>query len=137
MTSVAAFLAYVERVRSHPFVWGRHDCMTFANAAVTAYRGRGFADDWVNAYSTENEASSHAAALLLAMGAGNVVEAVDRRLDRSRSLIPPRASVVARPSDGVLGYGFGVMVSDRAAFVGPRGLVMLKVRPTDICWSVG
>lgn len=137
MTSVDAFMAYVERVRDLPFLWGKHDCLSFANGAVTAYCGHGFADDWIDGYSAETEAASHAAALLLSMGVPSVIEAVDLRLDRNKLVIPPRASVVARASDGILGYAFGVVVSDRVAFVGARGLAMLRMRPTDICWSVG
>lgn len=136
MKSVDSFMSYVESVRARPFTWGKHDCLSFSNGAVAAYRGRGFADDWINGYSAENEATTHAAALMLAIGVTNVIEAMDRRLPRNQLVIPPRASVVARASDGVLGYAFGVVVSDKVAFVGPRGLVMLKMRHNDICWSV-
>jgi hypothetical protein len=134
--SLDRFLSYVESVRNVPFSWGTHDCLTFSNAAVTAYRGHGYADDWLYGYTTELGAAVHCKRLLRRQGFSGIVEAVDSRLTRYSFRVPPRGCVIARPCDGVLGYAFGIVVSDRAAFVGGVGLDILRLEPDDVFWRV-
>lgn len=129
-------MAYIESVRSRPFLWGDHDCLSFTNSAVTIYRGHGFADDWLGGYSTDMGAAVHCTRLLREQGFSGIVDAVDSRLSRYSARVPPRGSVVARPCEGVLGYAFGIAVSDRAAFVGVAGLDMLRFESDDIFWRV-
>ena len=136
MTSIESFLTYVESVRSRPFSWGTHDCLMFANNAVRSYRGKGFADDWLGIYTSEISALDHYTRQLHECGFSGIVDAVDSRLDRLNLRIPPRASVAARPHSGFLGYAFGVVVSDRVAFVGKTGLSMTRAEPHDLFWSV-
>lgn len=136
MICLDRFLAYVESVRDVPFSWGDHDCLTFANMCTRAARGSGFADDWMGGYSTEMGAAVHCTRLLREQGFSGIVDAVDTRLTRVRSKLPPRTSVIGRPCRGVLGYAFGVVVSDRAAFVGKTGLDFLRVEPSDLFWSI-
>jgi hypothetical protein len=130
------FMAYVESVRSVPFQWGTHDCLSFSNSAVTAYRGYGYADDWLGGYSTETGAALHCTRLLRRQGFSGIVDAVDTRLVRWPGRIPSRGSVIARPCDGLLGYAFGIVVSDRAAFVGRTGLDILRIETDDVFWRV-
>lgn len=129
-------MAYVESVRSTPFRWGSHDCLSFSNAAVEAYRGYGYVDDWLGGYSTDAGAAVHSTRLLRRHGFSGIVDAVDTRLERYQHRVPPRGSVVARPCRGILGYAFGVVVSDRAAFVGVSGLNMLRIETDDVFWRV-
>ena len=136
MTGIDGFYAYIESVRSNPFCWGKHDCFTFCNDAVRSYKGVGFADDWMGNYTSERGALIHSTRLLHRHGFSGIVEAVDSRLHRFSSMYPPRGSVVARSHPGVLRYAFGVVVSDRLAFVGKTGLLFVKITPEDIFWSV-
>ncbi len=130
------FYAFVESVRDVPFEWGTHDCITFANSAVRCYRGHGFCDDWLGGYSTELGAACHAKRLLHLNGFPGIIEAVDTRLKRIQTRYPSRGCVVARRTKGVLGFAFGVVVSDRIAFVGATGLDMSKKDQIDVYWSV-
>ncbi len=44
---------WIDSVRDEPFRWGPHDCITFANNAAIAMRGFGFADEFIEGYSTK------------------------------------------------------------------------------------
>lgn len=136
MKDLARFLAYVESVRSIGFQWGCHDCLTFANNAAKEYRGFGFADDWLGGYDSDIGAAIHSRRLLRQLGFSGIVDAVDSRLKRFNAKYPPRGSIVGRPCNGILGYAFGVVVSERLAFVGKNGLDFLKKESTDIFWSL-
>jgi hypothetical protein len=67
-----------------------------------------------------------------------LVSELDKRFRRCAH-VPPVGSIVAvqdteRES---IGYRLGVVVSDKAAFVSPSGLVFAKLRPeTDMYWIV-
>ena len=41
---------YLRSVRTIPFKWGEHDCLTFSNSAFKLYHGFGYADDWIGQY---------------------------------------------------------------------------------------
>jgi len=128
---------YLESVRSKPFEWGVHDCMIFANACVKAQTGAGFADDWASGYSTIRQCLVHHIIKLREVGARDIVAAIDTRLKRSTSRFAPRGSIVALPApESFTGYGLGVVVSHRAAFVGLGGLSFMTLSGNNIAWEV-
>jgi len=72
------------------------------------------------------------------MGCDNIIDAMDQRLHRSDFSLPPRGSICGR-SDGlgasVMSIAFGVVVSDKIAFVGYDGLVFDTAKTSDIFWG--
>ena len=128
---------FVKARRSMPFEWGVNDCLTFANEAVKAQRGYGFGDEFLGGYSTVKGALEAYSSWLEASGCSNIVEGLDKQLDRAVGL-PPRGSVVAMPSDddAVFPYSFGVMVSQYAAFVTKEGLIMVVPDDSFLAWRV-
>jgi hypothetical protein len=132
-----ALAGYLDAVRDKPFEWGIHDCMIFTNACVKAQTGSGFADDWASGYKTIRQCLVHHIIKLREVGARDIVEAIDKRLPRSAYKFAPRGSIVAMPApESFTGYALGVVVSHRAAFVGPDGLSFVTLSGDDIAWEV-
>lgn len=135
MGNLARFLT---EVSDRPFQWGRHDCLTFADRAVTLQRGRGFVTEWLGHYS------SGRAALLryrrFAAGSrryADLIEVADDRLYRKMTLHPDFGDVVARPTEGKgIGLAFGVATPRGVAFVGDFGLEFKALEPFDKVWGV-
>lgn len=130
---------YLESVRHKPFAWGTHDCMTFANDCVRAQRGTGFADDWLGSYRTPKQCLAHYMRKLRSNNRLDIIDGMDHRLNRIRTTIPPRGSIVAKPvsnDEAFTGFALGVAVSDLAAFVGPDGLNFMPIQGRDIFWSI-
>jgi hypothetical protein len=66
----------------------------------------------------------------------NLLAHLDRTFWRCAH-VPPPGSLVAVREDGPTGYRLGVVISDRAAFVSPNGLVFDRLQPeTDLYWVV-
>lgn len=126
---------YIRAKRKEPFAWGGNDCLTFANNAVIAMRGNGFAGNYLGDYKTLRGAIGAYKRWLEASGCDTVIEGLDQQFERIKGL-PPRGSIVAMPvNDGaVFPYSIGVMVSQYAAFVGEEGLVMVTPDDSFLAW---
>jgi len=120
-----------------PFSWGDNDCLTFANNAVIAQRGLGFAGDHLGKYKTVKGAKSAYTRWIDKSGYTDVIAGLDAQFERVIGL-PPRGSIVAMPMpDGaVFPYSFGVQVSHLAAFVTEDGLTMTVPDNFYIAWRV-
>lgn len=129
---------YIESVKDRKFNWSDFDCLRFANAAVEAQTGQGFADDWIGDCICNKSAYKHYTRLLTQYGHKTVAEAIDSRLTRLNRLMPMRGNIVGRkdPGGSVVGLALGVAVSDLIAFVGHNGLEFLPPQDGDIYWSV-
>lgn len=126
----------IERLRDEPMQWGVNDCFTFINACHYALKDDFLAEEWLGKYATGYEAKMHYGRKLKETGYASIIEAIDSKLDRDTGTA--RGSIVARPLEGdtVLGYAFGVVVSDKIAFLTLEGLDFLQPLETDIFWSV-
>jgi hypothetical protein len=123
--------AAVEAARNRPFVWGKHDCPTFAFETRTALTGGAdVAALWRGRYRT-------------ALGGHRVM----RRLGwpsleamGSAMLGPPLLTVhLAQRGDLVLansGLGFGVCLGAQAAGMAPAGLVMVPLSFCALAWRL-
>ena len=121
----------IDTARAKPFVWGVHDCPTFAfETRMILICGEDVAALWRGRYTT-------------AIGG----ERVMRRLgwasleDMGRALLgEPRPSVLlAKRGDIVLadtGLGFGVCTGAQAVGVAPEGLVTVPLMSCRLAWSV-
>jgi len=117
---------YLDRVRDQPFTWGSHDCLHFALGAVTAQTGQPYD---IPAYGCPK------GALRVHLRVG-LVKALDNLFCRCAH-IPPPGSLVAVKEKGPIGYRLGVVVSDKAAYVSPNGLVFARLQPdTDLYWTL-
>lgn len=128
----------IESVRNEPLVWGVHDCLTFVNAAHYALKDEFLSPEWFCSYDTAYQAKVMYVRKIKETGFSGIIEGIDSKLDRQAGLIAPRGSIVARPLDGntVLGYAFGVVVSDKVAFLTVLGLDFSAPTKADIFWSV-
>jgi len=123
--------AAIDTARAKPFVWGVHDCPTFAfETRMILICGEDVAALWRGRYTT-------------AIGG----ERVMRRLgwasleDMGRALLgEPRPSVLlAKRGDIVLadtGLGFGVCTGASAVGMAPEGLVTVPLMSCRLAWSV-
>ena len=123
--------AAIDTARAKPFVWGVHDCPTFAfETRMILICGEDVAALWRGRYTT-------------AIGG----ERVMRRLgwasleDMGRALLgEPRPSVLlAKRGDIVLadtGLGFGVCTGAQAVGVAPEGLVTVPLTSCQLAWHI-
>lgn len=117
---------YIEAARHKPFVWGEHDCLHFAIGAATVQTGISYTLPY---YCTEYGAARRARSM-------DLIAELDRTFWRCPH-VPPPGSLVAIREDGPSGWRLGVVISDKAAFVSPNGLVFDRLRPeTDLYWVV-
>lgn len=66
----------------------------------------------------------------------DLIAELDRHFRRCAHVPPPGALVAVR-EDGPTGYRLGVVVSDKAAYVSPNGLVFARLQPdTDLYWTL-
>lgn len=129
---------YIDSVRNRSFDWATFECLTFANEAVKAQTGNGFADDWIGRYGCHISALRLYKKMQKILPESDIIEAVDKRLLRRKAKRPSRGDVVARPNSKspVLGYSFGVAVSDLVAFLELDGVVFVRPISDDIFWCV-
>lgn len=127
-SGAASLNEYLARVRDKPFEWGVHDCVQFARKAAEAQTGAQFP---LPEYSGLRGALALFKRICL-------VSELDKRFQRCAH-VPPVGSIVAAQDTEreAIGYRLGVVVSDKAAFVSPIGLVFVKLWPeTDMYWIV-
>ena len=125
------FAAAIDTARAKPFVWGVHDCPTFAfETRMILTDGEDIAALWRGRYTT-------------ALGG----ERVMRRLgwasleDMGRALLgEPRPSVLlAGRGDIVLadsGLGFGICIGASAVGMAPEGLVTVPLNSCRLAWPI-
>lgn len=123
--------AAIDTARAKPFVWGAHDCPTFAfETRMILTGGEDVAALWRGRYTT-------------ALGG----ERVMRRLgwvsleDMGRALLgEPRPSVLlAKRGDIVLadtGLGFGICTGASAVGMAPEGLTTVPLTSCRLAWAV-
>ena len=123
--------AAIDTARARPFVWGVHDCPTFAfETRMILTGGEDIAALWRGRYTT-------------ALGGARVM----RRLgwasleEMGRSLLgEPRPSVLlAKRGDIVLadtGLGFGICTGASAVGMAPEGLVTVPLTYCRLAWPI-
>jgi hypothetical protein len=121
----------IDAARGRPFVWGIHDCPTFAfQTRMILTGGEDVAALWRGRYTT-------------ALGGQRVM----RRLgwgsleDMGRALLgePRPAVLLAQRGDIVLadtGLGFGVCVGASAVGIAPVGLVTVPLTCCQLAWRI-
>jgi hypothetical protein len=117
---------FIEAARRRPFVWGVHDCVHFAVAAATAQTGKTYPlPKYVGLRGAMRAAKEH-----------NFLAEMDEHFTPC-PCVPPPGSIVATKTSDFLGFRLGVVVSDKAAYVSPSGLLFARLRPaTDRYWKV-
>ena len=123
--------AAIDTARAKPFVWGVHDCPTFAfETRMILTGGEDIAALWRGRYTT-------------ALGG----ERVMRRLgwasleDMGRALLgePRRSVLLAGRGDVVLadtGLGFGICTGASAVGIAPEGLVTVPLTSCRLAWPI-
>ena len=127
-----------ESKRHIPFQWGVNDCYSLADGALAAQLGQSPISDWSGTYSSEWGCLLNYRRKLKRMACEDIISAMDQRMSRADVWLPSRGAICGR-CDGlgasVMSIAFGVVVSDKIAFVGYDGLVFDTVKATDIFWS--
>lgn len=130
--------AYIKAVRSAPFKWGRHDCLTFTNGAWRAMYGHGWADDWLGRYmvaTAYGERPMRKDQLRSEFGFFSFVDAVDDKLTRVAH-VPPRGALVVtdRVAGWGIGYGMGICTGIKAAFLSRQGVIYMPITDISKAW---
>ena len=124
--------ALVEAHRERPFVWGTHDCCTFAADAMQAVAGIDPAAPWRGAYDTE-------AGALACLDEGGLEATVARVL--AEAGVPECPLRAAQRGDWVLAVVaneplLGVVVGARIAVPGLDGLRFLPMSAAVRAWAI-
>ena len=121
----------IDTARAKPFVWGVHDCPTFAfETRMILTCGEDIADLWRGRYTT-------------ALGGARVM----RRLgwtsleEMGRALLgePRPSALLAQRGDIVLadtGLGFGLCAGRAAVGMAPEGLVTVPLTSCRLAWAI-
>ena len=116
----------IEDARDRPFVWGSHDCATWAFTVAFALRGEP-APEWIGSYTTK-------------AGAAGVLKAHRIALEDVGTGIlgPPLASpLLAWRGDVIWAEeAYGVCIGQDIAQVGPSGLVLRPLMSAVRAWRV-
>lgn len=127
---------YVLEVRDAPFEWGKHDCLSFANGAVAAQTGQGFADEWIGKAKTARDALRLYRGHLESEGLLCGPDALDQWMVRGKGW-PSRGNIVARRVQKfATGYALGVCLGDKIAFLGRDCMQFLPMEKEDHSWVV-
>jgi hypothetical protein len=126
--------SYLRAVRSEPFRWGKHDCLTFSNGAFRAYHGFGYADDWLGEYMAGDDPMLPSR-MRDKFKAHTFDEAIERKL-QGVNHVPPRGALVAtkKAERWLIGYALGICVGTKAAFLSRAGVVYLTLDEIDKAW---
>jgi hypothetical protein len=130
--------AYLRQVKDRPFLWGEHDCLTFTNSCWRAMHGSGWADDWLGRYmlnASNGRKCMGRDQLRREFGYFSFVQAVDDRLTQVKH-IPPRGALVAtdKVKRWAIGYGLGICVGSKCAFLSDNGVIYLPVTNIARAW---
>lgn len=123
--------AAIDSARARPFVWGLHDCPTFAFETRTLLTGgEDIASLWRGKYST------HLGGLRVMRRLGwSSLEAMGHALlgvPRDTPLLAQRGDIVLADS----GLGFGVVIGATAVGLAPEGLAFAALRSCRLAWPV-
>lgn len=117
----------IEAARDKPFVYGEHDCLTWAFKVRAALTGTDESVIWAWRYKTE-------------LGAARLLkrEGLDHLIDVGMALLgKPLPSVLfAQRGDIVFREAYGVCIGAQALYVGPEGLRALPLETADFAWRV-
>lgn len=120
--------AAIEGARHRPFVWGTHDCATWAAEVRCALTGADAAADWRGSYRT----AVGALRAIRRTGARDLAGAVTSRLGA-----PLPAVTLAQRGDIVCcRSALGICTGPDAAFLGAEGLVFQPLTACDMAWSI-
>jgi hypothetical protein len=119
----------IEAARGKPFVWGHHDCATWAFDVRRALTRQDAAAAWRGRYSSARGAVR---TLRLVLGAATHADAATAILG------PPldRVLTVQRGDIVLAGDVFGVCAGAVCAFLAPDGLTFRPVTEIDMAWRV-
>lgn len=116
----------IEEARLAPFVWGAHDCATWAFSVAASLRGEA-RPRWIGRYRTR-------------VGAARVLRREGLRLEDVGTAIlgePLASPLMAHRGDVVFARGaYGVCIGQDVAHPGPEGLVMTRLAVADRAWRV-
>jgi hypothetical protein len=134
MGSQKQLTQYLREVRDKPFRWGDHDCLIFSNAAFKAYHGYGYAEDWLGRYMKDGEPMLPSR-LRVEYGVINFDELIEERLEPI-SYVPPKGAVCAtkKADRWHIGYGLGISIGTKAAFLSQRGVVYFPLDDITKAW---
>lgn len=125
---------YLRSVRTTPFKWGEHDCLTFSNSAFKLYHGFGYADDWIGQYMNGSDPMLPSR-LRREFGFDSFDEAMAGKLVEVDH-VPPRGALVATKmvERWLIGYALGICVGTKAAFLSRRGVIYSPLDDIAKAW---
>ncbi len=125
---------YIRKVRAVPFSFGKHDCLTFSNAAFKEYHGFGYADEWLGEYM-DGKDPILPSRMRAKFGARSFDEAIERKLEPVLH-VPPRGALVAtkRVERWLIGYALGICLGTKAAFLSRNGVIYSHLDEIEKAW---
>lgn len=125
--------ACVEAARKKSFIWGKHDCVTFASDCVKAVTKKDFARPFKGKYHTAKGAHG---TLRRVYKVDTLTDGVNKVLgDPIRPEEARRGDLMMINTD--LGDTFGILLGKNIAFVSPEGLAFLPWTKALKAWRIG
>jgi|13_taG_2_1085334.scaffolds.fasta_scaffold14667_3 hypothetical protein len=117
------------------FSWSSNNCMSFVSAALEVQGYKPLPDTWYKGYTTSKEAYMAYRDNLRLYGYSDIIEAMDNIRTREVTLHPRDGLIVAKKSEDVMGYAFGVVYAGRCFHLGQEGMLVSDLDVSDMYWS--
>jgi len=125
------FTAYIEDVRYTPFMWGKHDCFTFAVKCEEAISG---VTRFPELYKAKYHSQFGANKAFMKNGYRGMIDCVNRRCIPINVNMLQRGDWCALDMPG--GIVIGVCTGNKIAATGQNGLVFLDIKDAKSGWSI-
>ncbi|EJL77363.1 hypothetical protein PMI15_04685 [Polaromonas sp. CF318] len=124
---------HLAAVKRTPFIWGQHDCCTFAAGAVIAMTGTDAIAPWRGKYTSQRGA----ARFIAAAGGLHALTCTVMGEPMQTPALAGRGDLVM--FEMVEPYGpqaLGICVGAQIAAPGPQGMVLLPISVASAAWKV-
>ncbi|MBN9568695.1 MAG: hypothetical protein J0H79_13930 [Alphaproteobacteria bacterium] len=128
----ARLQAAVAAAHRKSFAWGEHDCALFAADCVFAQTGVDLAASYRGTYST----AAGAMKTLKTMGASDLLALVADHLTEVHPSLAQKGDIAVMPG-AVTGWALGVVMGERAGFLGPDGFGTVPLAQIAKAFRVG
>lgn len=127
---------YLDSVRTLPFEWGKHDCLSFTNEAWEQMYGEGYADDWLGSYHVQDSLVA-IRKLRDRFKFDTLPEAISSKLQQKNQPVIGDLVMTEKSLRGIayIGGALGICTGNKSAFLSDKGLEFVFTDCAKYSWG--